>query len=333
MINNAKEIVELIKSSERIVITAHRGPDGDSVGSSMALLRFIKALGRQADVCHPDPCPAFLNWLKGDDEIIDFENDAEQVSEKLKNADLIFALDYNGVNRLGNEMGELLADSKAKKVMIDHHLHPEDFADITESHTSSCSTCQLIYELIDNAGELDKLNVSIAEPIYLGIVTDTGSFRFDSVTDRTHEIIAQLMKTGLNHTQVHINTFDNNRVDKLKLRGYVIAEKLELLPEQKTAILSLTMEEMERFNYIKGDTEGLVNVALSIEGVEVAAFFTEKEDAVKISFRSKGPSINQLASDHFDGGGHKFAAGGINFASIEETIAKFKSVIGDYVND
>lgn len=329
----AKNIVQAIQNAERIVITSHRSPDGDSIGSSLGLLRFIKALGKTADVCHPDPCPNFLEWTKKGDEIIDFEESSELVTKKLNEADLIFSLDYNSTSRLGYDMGDVLAACSAKKIMIDHHLDPDDYADITVSEPTICSTAQLIYELIDASGNRDLLNAEMAEPIYLGIMTDTGSFRFNSVTPRTHEVAAELIGSGLDHTIVHESTYDGNRIDKLKLRGYAIVEKLEVVAEYGIAILSLTEEELARFNYIKGDTEGLVNIALSIEGVRTAAFFVESKGRVKISFRSKGLAVNVLANENFDGGGHKFAAGGISDLSMTETLDKFKSLIPKYFSE
>ena len=326
----AKNIVQEIKNAERIVITSHRSPDGDSIGSSLGLLRFIQALGKEADVCHPDPCPNFIEWTKHDDTIIDFESSEELVKEKLNAADLIFSLDYNAPHRLGNDMGDVLKATSAKKIMIDHHLDPEDYVDIMVSEPEVCSTAQLIFELIDASGNIELLNAQIAAPIYLGLMTDTGSFRFNSVTARTHEILAKLLNTGLDHTNVHVSTYDGNRIDKLKLRGYAIAEKLEVLTEYKVAIISLKEDELERFNYIKGDTEGLVNIALSVEGVETAIFLTQAGDKIKMSFRSKGAPVNVIANENFEGGGHKFAAGGINFATMEETIAKLKSVLPNY---
>lgn len=328
---DANKIVELIKSAKKIVITSHRSPDGDSIGSSLALYRFIQALGCSADICHPDPCPSFIEWAKGDAVILDFEENEAEVTRKMEAADLIFCLDYNGANRLGNAMGEILSSCKGTKVMIDHHLNPDDFVDVAVSEPDVCSTAQLIYELIDASGNLSLMNAEIGAPIYLGIMTDTGSFRFSSVTARTHEIIGGLITAGVNHTAVHEDTYDNNRLDKLKLRGHIIAERLEIIPEYKVAIISVTEDILKSFNYIKGDTEGLVNLALSIEGVEVAAFFTEKGDDVKMSFRSKGElAVNILASENFDGGGHKYAAGGINHDTIENTIAKFKSLLPKY---
>lgn len=327
----ANEIIEAAKNAKSIVITSHKSPDGDSIGSSLGLSRFLHSMGIDATICHPDPCPNFIEWAKRNDTIIDFEKDKEEVTNRMRDADLIFSLDYNGAGRLGDDMGALLSASKAKKIMIDHHLHPESIFDIAISHPEVGSTSQLIFELIESSGNLDKINAEMMEPLYLGIMTDTGSFRFDSVNARTHEIIAKMLATGLNHTAIHEYTFDGNRMDKLRLRGYAISEKLELMPEFKTAILSLTEAEMNRFNYIKGDTEGLVNVALSVEGVEMAVFFAEKDGKVKISFRSKGPAVNEIAADHFQGGGHKYAAGGVSFDDMETTIARFKSIVPNYV--
>lgn len=327
----ANNIILEAEKARHIVITSHKSPDGDSIGSSLGLYRFLKSLGLHPTICHPDPCPVFLEWAKREDTIVDFESAEELVSKHLKQADLIFCLDYNGAGRLGNSMGDVLKEASAKKIMIDHHLHPEDIFDLAVSEPSVGSTSQLVFELIVASGNKDKITAEMVEPLYLGIMTDTGAFRFNSVNARTHEIIAEMLMTGLNHTAIHENTFDGNRMDKLRLRGYAVAEKLEVLPEFKVAIISLNEEELNRFNYIKGDTEGLVNVALSVEGVEMAVFFTEKDGKVKISFRSKGPAVNELAADHFDGGGHKFAAGGISFEDLETTIARFKKVLPLYV--
>lgn len=327
----AQKIIDLIKEAKRIVITSHKSPDGDSIGSSLGLLRFIQALGHKAIVCHPDPCPDFLNWVKEEDVIVDFETHPADVKTQLSHADLIFALDYNGAGRLGNEMGELFIAAIGKKVMIDHHLNPDDFVDLAVSEPSVCSTSQLIIELIVESGNSGLINESMGNPLYLGIMTDTGSFRYSSVTSRTHELLALLLKSGVKQSDIHESTFDNNRLDKLKLRSYIIAERLEIMEKYGVAIISVTNKEKERFHHIKGDTEGLVNVALSIEGVKAAAFFVEGDDIVKISFRSKGDiAVNQLSADHFNGGGHKNAAGGASYVTLDETIEKFKSIVPNY---
>lgn len=321
----AVQIVEWIQSSEKIVITSHRSPDGDSIGSSLGLYHFIHSLGKKAQICHPDPSPNFLNWMKGNVEIADFDTHPEEVTTALNEADLIFCLDYNAAHRLGNEMGELLSKAPGKKIMIDHHLNPDDFVDLAVSEPQVCSTAQLIVELIMASGNEQLLNADIGTPLYLGIVTDTGSFRFDSVEPKTHRLVARLIEAGVAHARVHENTFDTNSVDRLKLRGYAIAEKLELLENDTIALVWLTTEELERFNHQKGDTEGLVNVALSINNVQVAIFASESDGKIKLSFRSKGVlPVNEFAAAYFEGGGHKNAAGGVSYLSIEETLEKLK---------
>lgn len=329
--NIHKQIVEAIHQASNIVITSHKSPDGDSVGSSLALYHFIHALGKSATICHPDAAPSFLHWLEGTDRILNFDDHSEQVSDLLANADLIFCLDYNSPDRVGKEMQPHLENAGATKIMIDHHIHPAAFCALTLSDTSACSTAQLIFQLIDLSGNNALLSAQIGTPIYLGIMTDSGSFRYPSVQASTHEIAAQLIRVGVNHSEIHENVFDTNTLDRLRLRGYLLSEKLEIHPTLPIAILSVNEEILSQFNYTKGDTEGLVNIALSIQGIKVAAFFSEKEGAVKISFRSKGTySVNQLASDHFNGGGHIYAAGGISYAPLAETIEQFKTVAPSY---
>ncbi len=327
----AKEILNLIEKSKNIVITSHRSPDGDSIGSSMGLYFFIEKLGIKASICHPDPCPGFIEWAKNGVKIYDYENEPSVVQNKMDEADLIFCLDYNGASRLGRDMQPVLENARGTKVMIDHHLYPDDFVDIVVSQPDICSTSQLIYELIESSGKINLLDAKIGTPIYLGIMTDTGSFRYSSVTSRTHEIIAVLLKKGVQHTEIHEATFDNNRIDKMKLRAHIIAERLEIFPEWKVAVISVTENELKRFNSVKGDTEGVVNEALSIEGIQVAVFFREDKDMVKISFRSKGNiAVNTIANECFNGGGHKNAAGGSSFTSVEDAITKFKEVAPKY---
>ncbi len=330
-INTYKAIVAAIQEAKNIVITSHKSPDGDSIGSSLALYHFIAALGKSSVVCHPDKAPNFLLWVEGAFDIVSYEEQQDEVIQKMHDADLIFCLDYNSADRVGKDMQPLLEQASAKKIMIDHHMHPADFCEIIVSETSVCSTSQLIFELIDQSGNGEMLNESIGVPIYLGIMTDTGSFRFPSVQARTHEILAALIRTGIKHFEIHEKVYDTNTVDRLQLRGYALSEKLELIENYPVALISVTEEELNRFHYQKGDTEGLVNVALSVDSIKVAAFFAEKDGAVKISFRSKGDYfVNELANDHFEGGGHKYAAGGISYDSLENTINKFKSLIPTY---
>lgn len=326
-----QQIIDKIKQANSIVITSHRSPDGDSIGSSLGLYQFIQKLNKQVTICHPDKAPSFLLWLEDIEDIHTLEEDVETVKKLISKADLIFSLDYNALNRVGDEMQSLLENATAEFIMIDHHLHPADFASITLSEPEICSTSQLVYEVIAHSSEAHLLDAKVATPLYLGILTDTGSFRYPSVSFRTHEILAEMLKMGVVHFKIHENTFDQNTVNRLRLRGFATSEKLEILHNGKIAMISLLEDELNRFHYEKGDTEGLVNVALSIEGVKAAAFFAEKDGKVKISFRSKGEyEVNVLANENFEGGGHKYAAGGISDLSMNETIAKFKSLIPSY---
>jgi len=326
-----QEIIQAIDAAENIIITAHKSPDGDSIGSSMGLYHYLRWKNKNVQICHPDPFPNFLSWVPDVDQVLNFEENEEQIVHAMAKADLIFALDYNHPSRIGDSMAPVLEGKRDKTIMIDHHLNPADFAFISVSQPEVCSTAQLVYELIVSDNK-EFLNASMGEPLYLGIMTDTGSFRFNSVTPRTHEILASLLEAGVNHTAIHEAVFGQNSLDQLRLRSYAICNKLEIIESGKVAILSLSEQELNDYNYIKGDTEGLVNVALSVSGVKLAVFLQEKDGKVKISFRSKeDQAVNQLASDHFEGGGHAYASGGINFDSLEATIDKLKKVVHTYV--
>ncbi len=330
----AGAILKHIESAQNIVITTHRAPDGDAVGSSMAMYYILKTLRKNSTVIFPDPPAAFLDWIIKDVDVLTYEEKPDEVVEAMNKADLIFCLDYSGPDRMGEHMGEVLGKCEGFKIMIDHHPNPHDFADIPVSMTRVGSTCELVYEFMDSAGIIGKLNQDIAEAIYLGIMTDTGSFRFSSVSARTHEILSNLHKTGIDHTAIHTNTFDNITLKSLRLRGYATSEKLEVIPHYHIAYISLTAEELERFHYQKGDTEGLVNIALAVENVMVAAFFSEKDGEIKISFRSKEDiAVNTFAAEVFDGGGHRNAAGGFSRLSMDETIKKFKENIPKYFSE
>ena len=327
--NIYSSIVEEIKAASNIIITAHKSPDGDSIGSSLGLYHFIQELGKKVTICHPDPAPDYLAWLDGIENIITMSNESAQIENLFNEADLVFCLDYNSTNRVGDGMQALLEGFSEKIIMVDHHLDPKDFAFITLSDTKVCSTSQLIVEIIEQSGNGALLNEKIGTPLYLGILTDTGSFRFPSVQPRTHELLAKLLAAGVKHYLVHENLNDNNTVGRLRLQGYAMSKKLEVLTDFNVAIISMTEEELDRFDYQKGDTEGLVNIALSIKGMKAALFFSEKEGIIKISFRSKGSEnpVNILAAEYFNGGGHANASGGMSELSMEETLAKAKSLI------
>ncbi|GAL86386.1 phosphoesterase [Sporocytophaga myxococcoides] len=330
--NPYKEIENEILNASHILITAHKSPDGDSVGSSLGLLHFIERLGKKAVIGHPDPAPEFLQWLEGIDSILYMERDGEVLKNHFQKADLIFCLDYNATDRVGPEMQQLLKSTSAKKIMIDHHLNPENFVDITVSATEVCSTAQLIYELIEQSGHADLLSEKIGTALYLGILTDTGSFRFPSVQPRTHEILGKLLGAGVSHHLIHEQLNDNNTVARLQLQGYAMSEKLEILDSCHAAIISLTEAELTRFKAQKGDTDGLANLALSIKGIRIAVCLYEKEGKIKMSFRSKGQEnpVNILAEEHFDGGGHANASGGISELGMDATLKKLKTLLPVY---
>lgn len=327
-LKNYNDAFSMIQKAENIVITSHKSPDGDSLGSSLGLLNFIKNFNANVTVCHPDQAPDFFNWLEDIHEIKLYQNNKHDVEQLVKNADLIFCLDYNSFDRLGNDFGAIVQNSGAEKILIDHHQAPAITGVVSISDTSIASTSELIFELIFQSGNLHLLDVKIAQCLYLGIMTDTGSFRFPSVSSRTHEILSELLKTGLNHSFIHEQIYDSNSIDRLKLKSYAVVEKLDMLPGYPIGIITITKTELDRFNYKKGDTEGLVNTILSIEKIMIAAIFIEHEEGIKISFRSKGDYfVNELAHKYFQGGGHKYAAGGFSSETLDQVVVRFKEIV------
>ncbi|NQX96476.1 MAG: bifunctional oligoribonuclease/PAP phosphatase NrnA [Flavobacteriales bacterium] len=329
--NINEQIVAEIKAAQNIIITSHKSADGDSVGSSLGLLNFIEKLGKTATVCHPDAAPKFLHWLDTSAFLLMTDQPTE-ITEAFAKADLIFCLDYNATNRIGPDMQALLEAVTCKTIMIDHHLNPEDFATLTVSEPSASSTSELIVELIEQSGNIDLLDEKIGTPLYLGILTDTGSFRFSSTAPRTHEILAKLLTGGVVNNLIHEKLSDNNTASRLRLQGYAMCEKLEIMEDYMVSIISLSKEELAKYNYQKGDTDSLANQALSIQGMKAAIVFTERDGIMKISFRSKGEEnpVNLLAGEHFDGGGHANASGGMSELSVIETLAKIKSLVPQY---
>ncbi|MEX2484185.1 MAG: DHH family phosphoesterase [Brumimicrobium sp.] len=322
----------IINDSKHIVIVAHKSPDGDSIGSSVGLYQYLKKKNKSVVICHPDPAPSFLNWIIGVEDILNFEEHEKLVTEHFQKADTIFCLDFNDFGRVGNGIRPLLEKSKATKIMIDHHLYPSDVFDLQFSEVAACSTAQLIYDGIEALGDVNLIDELVGEPLYCGIMTDSGSFRFPSTTPHTHEVIAGLMRAGVKNYKVHEAVFDTNTLDRLRLRGYATNEKLEILEKYNVAIISLTKNELDKFNYVKGDTEGLVNVGLSIQGITKSIFLIEGEGIIKISFRSKGEDnpINEMASTYFSGGGHANASGGKWDGNMEEAIKKIKEVLPEF---
>lgn len=323
-----KKALEIPK---KVVITTHHKPDADALGSSLGMAGYLKKTGHSVTVITPTDYPTFLSWMTGNSEVIVFNEGNEEKSATLvEEADLIFCLDFSALGRI-NELGELVGKSAAEKVLVDHHLEPEDFARYTFWSTDASSTAELVYQLIVDLGGRELVDKDIAEALYAGIMTDTGSFKHPSTTEQTHRVVAELIGRGTDVHRVSKLVYDNNSIDKLRFTGYALSEKLQFLPEYNTAFIAITAEELKRFNSRTGDTEGLVNYALSIEGVVLAALLIDRTEAVKISFRSVGQfSVNTFARENFEGGGHRNAAGGKSDLPLEETVEKFLALLPKY---
>lgn len=321
----------LLSTPKKIVITGHKNPDGDAIGSCLGLCFFLKAIGHDAQVIVPNDFPDFLKWLPGVDTVTIHEKEVEKSEQLINNAALIFTLDYNSLDRVG-DLQAYLEKSDAKFVMIDHHQQPADYAVATYSDVSMSSTCEMVYHFIDSLEGSNFITAEIATLLYTGIMTDTGSFRFPSTTPVTHRVIASLLEAGANNATIHQNVYDTNSPDRMRLLG-VALKNLQIFPEYKTAFITLSQKELDANNFKKGDTEGFVNYALSVKGVRFAVIFIEnKQDTiVKISLRSKGNfSVNEFSRKHYNGGGHTNAAGGRSLQSLNKTISHFISILPDY---
>jgi len=329
-----EQVKKLLASPQKIVVVGHKNPDGDAIGSCLGLSFFLNRLGHKADVVMPNDFPEFLKWLPGCDDIIIHDKDTDKSIEAINKASLIFTLDFNALNRTGN-MEQFLEDCDAKFIMIDHHQEPDDYAAITYSDSSMSSTCEMVYHFIDAMDELGALCVEVSTHLYTGIMTDTGSFRFPSTTAKTHRVIAHLIEMGANNAEIHQNIYDVNSPDRMKLLG-VALNNLNIMPEYNTAYITLSQKELDKHNFKKGDTEGFVNYALSIKGVKFAVIFIEnkQDNIIKMSLRSKGQfSVNSLAREHYNGGGHTNAAGGRSTSPLSKTISEFISILPQYKNE
>jgi phosphoesterase RecJ-like protein len=321
-------LTEFLQSPRKVVITTHHKPDADALGSSLGLAGYLKKKNHQVTVITPTDYPNFLNWMSGNDEVIIFEDGNQEISAKLiEEAELIVCLDFPVLKRI-NEMGELVRNAEGKKLHIDHHPEPEDFADFVLHDTSAASTAELIFDLIHHFGDSALIDSEIGECIYSGIMTDTGSFKHPNTTKKVHLVTAALIDMGVDVSKVSKLIYDNNSVERLQFLGYALSQKLIVLPEYRTAYFVISQEDLKKFSSKTGDTEGIVNYALSINGIVFAAVIIDRTVAVKMSFRSVGDfSVNEFARTYFEGGGHKNAAGGQSTLSLEETLSKFKTAL------
>lgn len=329
---NVSPLIDRIQNQKslNIVITTHHKPDGDAMGSSLALRSYLLQYGHNVQVITPTDYPEFLNWLPGNDDVLIFEEKESSCVTMIANADYIFCLDFNDLKRI-NQMGEHVRSAPAKKVMIDHHREPVGFEDFRFWTYDASSTCELIYQFIQKAGDTEMINRDVADCIYTGMMTDTGSFRYRGTGSETHRIVADLIDKGARNSEIHEFVYDSNSLSKLKMMGYILYEKIEILEEYNTVLIYLSREELAKFNIRTGDTEGFVNIGLSIKGIKLSALIIDRTKLIKMSFRSKGEfPCNEFAKRHFDGGGHKNAAGGSSFGSLNKTVAKFKEVLSEY---
>jgi len=318
-----------ISSPKKVVITTHHKPDADALGSSLGMANYLKKKGHQVTVITPSDYPNFLAWMKGNDEVLNFENEKQQKTavEKINEAEIIFGLDFSCLSRT-QEMESYIRESKAFKVNIDHHQDPEDFADFTYLSTKAAATCELVYELIVEVGDKDLIDCDIAECLYSGIMTDTGGFKHPNTTKNVHLVTADLIELGADNSKISRLIYDTNSVDRLKFVGFALSRRLVILPELQTAYFTISKRDLKKYNSQTGDTEGLVNYALSLDGIKIAALFTERKDGIKISFRStEDVAINKFAAKHFQGGGHKNAAGGKSQLALQETADRFEQLI------
>jgi len=325
-------ISTLLSLPRKIVVTSHYNPDGDALGSSFALTAILRKAGHSVTTIIPNDYPDFLNWMPGSSEAVIYFHASKKSDILLRDAEIIFSLDYNAFSRV-NLFTEQLSKSEAVKVLIDHHLEPENTFDYSFSIVETSSTSELVYDFIQAVGLTELIDKQIATCLYVGIMTDTGSFSYACNYPETYQIVANLVQKGIDTERIHRLVYDTYSESRMRLLGYCLAEKMVVLPQLHTAYIWLTMSDLERFKFQPGDTEGVVNYALSIRDISLAALFTEKNDRVRISFRSKGSfSVNTFAREHFSGGGHRNAAGGDSFLNMDATLQKFEELLSNYSN-
>jgi len=324
------KVNKAIDNVDKIVIVAHIGPDGDAIGSSLALWHYLMTIEKEPVVIVPNPFPDFLAWMPGAEFILDYDHSKEKADELIASAELIFTLDFNTASRMG-KMADAILNAPADKILVDHHLHPDTFAKIRVSYPEISSTSELIFRLICRMGDFTKINLACAECIYTGMMTDTGSFTYNSNNPEIYAIIAELIKIGIDKDDIYRKVFNTYSVDRLRLMGFCLFHKMKVYPEYRAALITLTEKELSQFHYINGDSEGFVNIPLSIAGVDFSVFMREDTERIKISFRSQGTfPANKVASDLFNGGGHLNAAGGECGLTLTEAVKKFEDALPDY---
>ena len=331
---NIQAFKTLISRPKKVVIVTHFKPDADALGSSLGLSGYLKKKGHHVQVITPSDYPDFLTWMPGNKEVHAVTKDSKAslttAIEYINEAEIIFCLDFSNLSRI-NDLGEPVRNAPGIKVMIDHHLEPEKFARFEHWNTLSASTTGLIYELIDQLGDSQLIDADIASCLYAGLMTDTGGFRHNNTRHQEFMIASELVAMGANPHKVAMQVYDANSIERLRLIGFVLSEKLQVLPEYRTAYMTLTADELKKYGAQTGDTEGLVNYGLSIKGIKLSVLMYDRKEEIKLSLRSLGDfSANEIARNHFDGGGHRNASGGTSKTSLEETLTKFLTILPEY---
>ena len=322
------EIYSQLTQPKKIAVTMHQKPDADAMGSTLGLFHFLKQFGHEVHVISPTNWARWLNWMEGVDLVLDYELNKQQADKLLENADWLFCLDHNHFNRT-KTMAAKLASLQCTKILIDHHREPDEVSfQYGVSNVGKSSTCEMVYDLIVNSGHRDKINTVIAECLYAGVVADTGSFRFSSTHAGVHHMVAALKEKGLEHTKVHEALYDNFLENRLRFLGHVLTNRMEIYYELNTALIYISKIELLKYEIKTGDTEGLVNYPLSIQGIKLVGCVIDRDEERKWSFRSKGKfDCNAFARKYFNGGGHFNASGGHDSAPLQETVQKFKKAI------
>ncbi len=305
----------------------HQKPDADAMGASLALYNYLIQLGHEVAVISPTNFPAFLKWMPGSDKVLDFDAVEPKALKALEGVGILFCLDFNTLNRTKN-LAPYLEKLNCVKVLIDHHLDPQPGFDYGISDITASSTAQMVYELIYTLGDEKLINDNIAQCLYAGTMTDTGSFRFASTTSRVHRMVADLMERGLKHEPIHQAIYDNYLENRLRFTGYVLQHRMEIFYEYNTALIAVPYRDVRKFDLQTGDTEGIVNCPLSIRGIKFAALIIDRDAEIKLSFRSKGDfDVNRFARTYFEGGGHLNASGGRSTDNLEKTVDRFKKAM------
>lgn len=317
--------------ADKIVIVSHVSPDGDAIGSSLGLYHFLLTQDKDVNVIVPNIFPDFLKWMPGSKDILLYDRYKDFADKLIREADVICCLDFNALKRI-EDMAGAVAASPARKMMLDHHLHPEEFCRITISHPEISSASELVFRLICRMGYFSDINRQCAECIYTGMMTDTGGFTYNSNNREIYFIISELLSKGIDKDAIYRKVYNTYSESRLRLMGYVLSN-MRVYREYNSALISLTKEEQGRFDYIKGDSEGFVNIPLSIKNVCFSCFLREDTEKriIKISLRSVGSfPCNRVATEYFNGGGHLNASGGEFYGTMDEAVKVFEEALEKY---